>query len=425
MTKQTTLKTLLAAPLLALTIVMAMPAATIAQNKPQEQKPFMYAEQMPVYKGGEKELLNFLTNNINYPADARAAGLEGLVVVTFVVDETGKVNDAKVAKKLGRGTDEEALRVINLTNGNWTPGRQDGKAVAVQYTMPVRFSLNESERAATASIANQSPKFKGGQEAFFNTISKHLQLPAEAKKENLNARVVVRFYVDKDGAVSNIRLEETKLKKTVGAGANMDYMDASTFQLQNKAVLAKLTEAATAAVRATSGKWEPALKNGLPAGSELALPLHFTGSNTTNPTTLGTPEMTKYTKAGYSFEEVDVKPVFKEGSLERFLAKNLRYPADINFEGTVKTGFFINEDGKIIGPLMFVDTDFGKEGYAIQQEIKRVFNLMEGKWEPGKVDGKAVSVTKVIIIQFVTDKSSKKTTDTAATKPDVIVTRFK
>ncbi|MBB6611161.1 TonB family protein [Pontibacter sp. Tf4] len=421
-------KTLLATPLVAFALTVMLPAPTIAQTK-QENKTFTYVEQMPVYKGGEKEMMKFLAANISYPAEAKAKGVEGLTVVSFVIDETGHVKDAKVLKGLGHGTDQEALRVVNLTNGNWTPGKQNGKVVSVQYTLPIRFTLNESDRAASASVANQPPKFKGGNEALYTTMLAHLQLPEEAKKENLNARVIVKFNVEKDGTVSNIRLQETKLKKTVGAGADMDYMDASTFQVQNKAVLARLAEAATAAVKATSGKWEPALQNGQPTGSELVLPIQFLGEAAGNNKQLASPEMSKYTKDYYKLEEVSVQPTFKEGAVEKFMAKNLRYPAGLHFEGTVEMGIVIKADGAIVGPMFYRGESTlpksKEENAALHNELIRVVKLMEGKWEPAKVDGKPVTVTRKLTIQFVLNDGTKKAADTSGTKADVIVTKIK
>ncbi|MBJ6118640.1 TonB family protein [Pontibacter sp. BT310] len=422
----TTLKTLLAAPLMAFAVAVVVPSVTIAQNKIQENKIFSYVDQMPKFEGGETEMMKFMAGNIAYPADAKANGLEGLVVVSFVIEETGKVKDAKVLKKLGRGTDEEALRVVNLTSGKWTPGSQNGKIVPVQFTLPIRFSLSEAERAATADKANQMPQFKGGPEAMQQTIAAYLQLPEEAKKENLDARVIVKFYVEKDGTVSNIRLDGTKLKKTIGADADMDYMDASTFQVQNKVMLAKLAEAALAAVAATSGKWEPATKNGQATGAELVLPVQFYSSaNMANQKQMNTPAMSKYTKEFYALDEVDVQPVFKDGSFERYMAKNLRYPAT-SFEGYVETGFVLKADGTLMGPLFYAQpTSNTTENAAIYNEIKKLVTSLEGKWEPAKVDGKPVTVTKKITIQFVTNDGSKKPADTSGKKADVVITKLK
>ncbi len=420
------LKTLLAAPLVAFALT-TFPLHTASAQKTGTDKPYQYVENMPAYKDGSKELMTFLASNIQYPDAAKANGLEGLVVAQFIVETDGSVKDVKVVRGLGQGTDEEAIRVIKMTSGHWTPGTQNDKAVRVIFTLPIKFTLSDSERAASADVANQMPQFKGGPEALQKTISGYLQLPEEAKEENLNARVVVKFYVEKDGTVSNIRLEGTKLKKTVGAGKDMDYMDASTFQVQNKAMLAKLAEAAMAAVAATSGQWEPATRNGQAAGAQLVLPVQFYGSEeTAQRLETQTPTMTKYTKKYYKMDEVDVKPTFKEGSVQRFLAKNVRYPANTNFEGMIETGFVIKADGKIVGPLLYSSVANTKEENAtIFTEIQKVIKLMEGKWTPAKVDGIPVETTQKLTIQFVVNDGTKKAADTSGKKPDVIVTKLK
>jgi TonB family protein len=272
-------KTLLAALALAFLLIASPLHVASAQTLKEADKPYTFVEQMPQFKGGEAEMLKFLGTNVKYPKEAIENGVEGLVVVSFVVETNGSINEVQTVKSLGHGTDEEALRVVKMMSGQWTPGFQKGEAVRVRYTLPLRFAMKEDDRKAAADKANRMPQFKGGEEAMYQTLLPHLALPAEARQENLNARVVVKFNVEKDGSVSNLRLEGTKLKKTVGPGSDLDYMDASTFQLQNKAVLAKLSEAAMNAVKATSGKWDPALKNGQPVTAELVLPVQFLSSD--------------------------------------------------------------------------------------------------------------------------------------------------
>ncbi|MCJ8164465.1 M56 family metallopeptidase [Pontibacter sp. E15-1] len=103
-------------------------------------KPYTYVEQMPQFKGGEGKMLEFLGTAIKYPEAASEAKLEGIVVASFVVQEDGRLTDVQIIKKLGMGTDEEVIRVVELMNGKWEPGRQSGKAVPVRYTLPIRFT---------------------------------------------------------------------------------------------------------------------------------------------------------------------------------------------------------------------------------------------------------------------------------------------
>lgn len=109
-------------------------------KKGEEETPiFTVVEEMPSYPGGESARLKFLQDNIHFPAKAREADIDGTVFVSFVVDPTGKLDSIKVIRGIGGGCDEEALRVINLMP-RWIPGKQAGKPVRVQFTMPIKFS---------------------------------------------------------------------------------------------------------------------------------------------------------------------------------------------------------------------------------------------------------------------------------------------
>jgi protein TonB len=101
-----------------------------------------FAEQMPEFTGGTEEMYKFLGKNIMYPAQARENSIEGKVLLTFVVGADGKISQIEqVGKKLGWGCDEEAIRVVKNMPA-WTPGKQNGKAVTVKFTLPIRFQLN-------------------------------------------------------------------------------------------------------------------------------------------------------------------------------------------------------------------------------------------------------------------------------------------
>ncbi len=106
------------------------------------EAPLTFAEQMPEFPGGVEELYKYLGKNIQYPQMARENSIEGKVVLTFVVDKDGKISNIESAgKKLGWGCDEEAVRVVKSMPA-WTSGKQNGKAVIVKFTLPIRFQLN-------------------------------------------------------------------------------------------------------------------------------------------------------------------------------------------------------------------------------------------------------------------------------------------
>ena len=111
-----------------------------AQESPADDA-FDVVEQMPEYPGGPKALMEFLNNNVQYPAEAEKAGIQGRVIATFVVEKDGSISNAKVVKSVDPLLDAEALRVIGAMP-NWKPGMQNGKVVRVKYTVPLSFHLD-------------------------------------------------------------------------------------------------------------------------------------------------------------------------------------------------------------------------------------------------------------------------------------------
>lgn len=102
---------------------------------------FTVVEEQPEFVGGDVARIEYLSSNIKYPPMAKETGIQGTVYVTFVVNENGKVTDVRLLRGIGGGCDEEAIRVISGMPA-WKPGKQSGKAVRVQYNLPVKFTLN-------------------------------------------------------------------------------------------------------------------------------------------------------------------------------------------------------------------------------------------------------------------------------------------
>ncbi len=119
--------------------VIEEPAAV--EEEPEEPEIFLVVEDMPEFPGGEKAMYEFLGKSINYPQVAKENGIEGKVYVQFVVDKRGKVTDYVVRRGIGGGCDEEAIKAVSKMP-NWKPGKQRGKPVSVQFTIPVFFTLN-------------------------------------------------------------------------------------------------------------------------------------------------------------------------------------------------------------------------------------------------------------------------------------------
>lgn len=114
-------------------------AVDVADEIPDEII-FTKVEQNPTFPGGLEKMYAFLGKNIEYPQTAAKANLQGNVIAQFIVTKEGKIEELKIEKSLSPEIDAEALRVIKLMP-NWTPGKQNGRAVNVQYTLPIRFEL--------------------------------------------------------------------------------------------------------------------------------------------------------------------------------------------------------------------------------------------------------------------------------------------
>ena len=106
----------------------------------EEEKVFDVVEQMPSFPGGNSALMKFLNENIHYPVVAQENGVQGRVVISFVVERDGHITDVQVARSVDPSLDKEAQRVVK-SMPKWIPGKQNGSAVRVKYNVPVSFRL--------------------------------------------------------------------------------------------------------------------------------------------------------------------------------------------------------------------------------------------------------------------------------------------
>ena len=115
----------------------------VAQPEPKpevENKVFDVVEQMPSFPGGNSALMEYLQQNVKYPVVAQENGVQGRVVVSFVVEKDGSITDVKVVRSVDPSLDKEAARVVK-SMPRWIPGKQNGSAVRVKYNVPVSFRL--------------------------------------------------------------------------------------------------------------------------------------------------------------------------------------------------------------------------------------------------------------------------------------------
>ncbi|MXX57436.1 MAG: energy transducer TonB [Rhodothermaceae bacterium] len=186
-------------------------------KSPENQDVYEIVEENPRLIGGVRGL----QAKVKYPEIARKAHVEGRVIVQLVVDENGNGRDAEILRGAGAGLDEEAIRVI-YEHAEFTPGRQDGKPVAVRVSIPIVFKLDNeleslsdqsqsSEKQDVYEIVEQMPELIGG----IGALQAKVKYPEIAQKAHVEGRVVVQFIVDENGDVRDAEVVR-------GAGAGLD-----------------------------------------------------------------------------------------------------------------------------------------------------------------------------------------------------------
>ena len=121
-------------------IAVAAPPPPPAPKPEVSNKVFDVVEEMPHFPGGPAALQAFLSSNTKYPVVAQENGVQGRVIVSFVVERDGSITDVKVVRSVDPSLDREATRVVR-SMPRWSPGKQNGSAVRVKYTVPVVFRL--------------------------------------------------------------------------------------------------------------------------------------------------------------------------------------------------------------------------------------------------------------------------------------------
>lgn len=132
--------------LILLLVAFASFSVTNVISAQEKGEVYTVVEEMPQFENGQDDLFKFLVSNIKYPEEAKKAGVEGTVYVSFVINANGDVTNVKVLRGIGYGCDEESIRVVKAMQGHWKPGTQKGKAVNVQYNLPIRYTLGKAKK---------------------------------------------------------------------------------------------------------------------------------------------------------------------------------------------------------------------------------------------------------------------------------------
>lgn len=249
-----------------------------------------YIEEMPEFPDGVEAMMKYIVERIEYPEEAYNHGVQGDVSVSFTIDKNGEVTDPRIVHGIGEACDNQVLRALQAMP-RWTPGKTDGQAIRVNYTMPVMFRIVyndegellftqvlmedeeghgykiaktvtqnglpmmsvEGDRLSSATdsiydVVDVMPEYPGGMNGLAEYLSSNIHYPEEAKDQGIQGRVFVRFVVEKDGSVADVEVLR-------GIGEPCD----------NEAVR----------VVRSMPKWTPGMRGGEPVRVRYNLPINF------------------------------------------------------------------------------------------------------------------------------------------------------
>jgi len=338
---------------------------------------YTVVDTMPQFPGGDMALLKYIAENTRYPKEAKDNNIQGRVITRFKVNGDGTVSDVSVLKGVNTFLDNEAIRVVSSVP-KFTPGKLNGVTVPVWYMVPITFTLSgDAPRQRPSSfyltgtdtvyyVTNTSPQFTGGYEALKKFKAENVKYPQELKNLGVEGMVNVRFIVEKDGSVSDVRI-------IMGASPALD----------------------AEAIRVTKmmPSWQPGKEKGKPVKF-----LYMTGYEfLLTPRTIPVPE------EGAPYVVVEEMPMFPGGdsALLAYIGKNTKYPEVAkanNIEGRVIVRFCVTDVGGIdrVSVLKGVDSDLDAEAIRVVKSLP--------KFKPGKQGGKPVNVWYMVPITFGLNK---------------------
>jgi len=241
-------------------------------------------EKMPEYQGGDVELMNFLKKNLIYPEAEKNKNIQGHVIVFFVVNTLGKIEQAKVLKSLSPECDKEALRVINLMT-NWIPGKQNGVPVSVRYTLPIKFGDASGNIVTTSSLnaTDRKAEYPGGFNALGSYLARNIKYPVRAMENDQRGQILVGFTVNELGLVDNVHIlskvneTATILEMIVVNAVGISYSSSNGILPQvhfTKSIVNYLEKEAISVVKSIP-KWIPGQKDGQSTSESFILPILF------------------------------------------------------------------------------------------------------------------------------------------------------
>lgn len=265
--------------------LLALGLVTALQAQSADTTIYVAVEEMPRFPGCEmldttavvkqqcasQALLSFMYNNIRYPQQAQQEGIEGTVVLSFVVEPDSTISNLSVRKDIGGGCGVEAMRVASQMNDigvRWSPGKKGGKAVRTQFNLPIRFKIEDPLpynliNGDTVYIQFDEPlSFAGGQDSLSSYLNRRLEYPESVVDTCIVGQLEVSVLVHPNKTVRILDITDFN-----NLGFDFWYE-------------------AVAATTSTYGKWNPAVYEGREVPASFTLNMGFTPDNPACKTTV-------------------------------------------------------------------------------------------------------------------------------------------
>ncbi len=229
---------------------------------------FLIAEEPASPQGGMTAFHEAIRKEVRYPEEAVRNGVTGRVFIEFVVEKDGSLSNHRVARGIGAGCDEEALRALKTIDIPWNPARNKGVAVRSKLVVPVNFKMDNSPVSSTDTplpasshqgetffVVEQPASPVGGMAVFYQEIARTIQVPTQVRRNQAEGKIFIEFVVETDGTTSNHRV-------TRGIDPEAD-------------------QATLEAVKSANVKWNPGKQRGTPVRTKVVIPITLMNGNST------------------------------------------------------------------------------------------------------------------------------------------------
>lgn len=237
---------------------------TVSSATVQDTTVYTTVEIMPEPPGGVQSYMRWLENTITYSEKAYEDGVQGQILTEFVVEKNGRLSGIRVLDSLGYGIEEEVVNVLAKSR-LWSPGIQSGRPCRVLCRLAIKVdvrevyskkvdgdfglsSQSESDLKRADEQLDVAPEPPGGASAFLQWIGRNYRYPKKAIDSGVKGQILVRFIVERDGAISDI-----KVVRDLGHG----------------------TGAEAVRVLRRAPKWSPGIQNGRPVRVLYDLPINL------------------------------------------------------------------------------------------------------------------------------------------------------